>query len=119
MNTINFICGYTTVVLQNCLIETRTALHLQYIAITSQLAEVDSLLLLNCTIDVWAISWGIENKVKEIKIWLSYMIYFYLTLLQEANKVADKLASLSDSLTHVQVYSHFNTSLELSKGFLT
>ncbi|WMV30274.1 hypothetical protein MTR67_023659 [Solanum verrucosum] len=86
--------------------------------VSSIIVEVVSLLVLNCTIDVWEILWRIEDTVKEIKNLVGIHDIPIQHCFREANKVANKLASLSHSLTHVQVYSHFNTIPRIVKGIL-
>uniref|UniRef100_M1D3M3 RNase H family protein n=1 Tax=Solanum tuberosum TaxID=4113 RepID=M1D3M3_SOLTU len=78
--------------------------------------ETDSLLLQNCIQNFWSSPWRIIETVEEIrKLVCRYDIQINHCF-KEANKVADKLASMSHSINSVKIYTDHNSLPRKVKG---
>ncbi|WMV08040.1 hypothetical protein MTR67_001425 [Solanum verrucosum] len=66
--------------------------------------ETDSLLLQNTINGIWTTSWRIEEIVRDIKSLVGLHGITTTHCYREANKVADKLASIGHSLESLKIY---------------
>ncbi|KAK4341343.1 hypothetical protein RND71_039844 [Anisodus tanguticus] len=80
--------------------------------------ETDSLLLHNCIQDIWLSPWRIESIVSKIKFLMESNQVSTNHSFREANKVANKLASLSHTTGHTCIYTNYDTLPRQIKGLL-
>ncbi|KAH0730874.1 hypothetical protein KY289_002062 [Solanum tuberosum] len=73
------------------------------------IGETDSLLLQNCIQGNWQSPWKIEDTISKIKFLLDTHHIHTTHYMREANKVADKLASLSHKSENNCIYTNYSS----------
>lgn len=99
----SFLCG-----LNWC---TQNGLHMVF-------GETDSFLLQSCIQGAWPSPWRTEDIVNKIKLLVKSNQVTTNHFFREANKVTDKLASLSHTTDNSGIYSNFNALPRQMKGLL-
>uniref|UniRef100_M0ZK97 RNase H family protein n=1 Tax=Solanum tuberosum TaxID=4113 RepID=M0ZK97_SOLTU len=83
------------------------------------LGETDSLLLQNCINDSWKVPRRKHEEVQEIKKLVIDHEVITRHCFREANKVADKLASMSHNTDAIKVYTQYRDLPTTIRGLLT
>jgi len=83
------------------------------------LAESDSKLLVNCVNDQNSTPWKMQKEVEELKAHMENTSYILRHCYREANKVADKLASLCHTNQQSTMFTTFAELPRRIKGLMT
>ncbi|KAH0698662.1 hypothetical protein KY284_012877 [Solanum tuberosum] len=83
------------------------------------LVESDSKLLVNCVNDQNSTPWKMQKEVEELKAHMENTSYILRHCYREANKVADKLASLCHTNQHSTMFTTFAELPRRIKGLMT
>ncbi|WMV07904.1 hypothetical protein MTR67_001289 [Solanum verrucosum] len=78
--------------------------------------ETDSLLLTNCINKVWKPPWMISRLIEDIQKLVEENEFTIIHCYREANKTADKLASLSHGSNGIQIFNFFSDLPTSIKG---
>ncbi|OIT37319.1 putative ribonuclease h protein [Nicotiana attenuata] len=82
------------------------------------IGETDSLLLQNCVTGTWPSPWRIANNVRQLKTLVHNNGIIIRHCFKEANRVADRMASLSHKTVAVYINTNFETLPRQVKGLL-